>query len=162
MPLLMCIWTDDGAFQPIVNQRKRADETFVVGQQYEIEAEEFKPHSDKSRGHYFARIKEIWMNLPERYDFASPEHLRKYLLITTGFHDRMIFTAETPDQAERLAVFSEVLDEFAVTTVSDCVVTVYRARSQKKSEMGAKEFQASKQAVLDEGDYILGLKERPK
>ena len=41
------------------------------------------------------------------------------------------------------------MDEYAIVTVSGPVVRKFTAKSQSISAMGKKDFQASKQAVLD-------------
>ena len=127
---------------------------FVVGELYRLAAVD--PHSDKSRGHYFASLKEAWDNLPEDIadQWPTVEHLRKFALIKTGYHDSHSVACASRAEALRVAAWAKPMDEFSVVTVHESTVTSYTAKSQKKAAMGAKAFQKSKQDVLA---YVWGL-----
>jgi hypothetical protein len=56
-----------------------------------------------------------------------------------------------------MAAFVRAQDDFAVVAVSDAVLTVYTAKSQKLSAMGKRDFQASKTAVLDYAAGLVGV-----
>jgi ABC-type nickel/cobalt efflux system permease component RcnA len=49
------------------------------------------------------------------------------------------------------------MDDFAVVTVSEAVVTVYTAKSQSMRAMGKKAFAESKEAVLRILSEMLGV-----
>jgi hypothetical protein len=49
------------------------------------------------------------------------------------------------------------MDEYAIVSVREAVVRVFTAQSQNMRAMGAKQFQESKQAVLDQLDDMLGV-----
>lgn len=127
---------------------------FVVGELYRLEAVE--PHSERSRNHFFASLNEAWANLPEAISdqFPTMQHLRKRGLIKTGYYDSTSVVCASHAEALRVAAWARPIDEFAVVVVRECTVINYRAKSQKRSAMGAKEFQKSKQDVLA---YAWGL-----
>lgn len=133
---------------------RQADERYVVGAVYRLE-----PHEDRSfnsHRHFFASIAEAWSNLPEllAQRFATPEHLRKYALVQCGYRDERSIVCASHAEALRVRAFVEPMDDFAVVVTSECVVTVYTAKSQSMKAMGRRPFQDSKQAVLD---YIAGM-----
>jgi hypothetical protein len=98
--------------------------------------------SAASHRQYMAAVSEAWANLPERLvgHFPSPDHLRRWALIKTGYcHIEKIV-----GNRRRVAV-----NGYSVITVEDGVTTVYTAKSQSYTAMGKDEFQKSKDAVLD-------------
>lgn len=143
--------------RPIGRYAKEADAQFVIGSNYRLGIEESR--SEKSHDHQFAWLGEAWKNLPE--DIAqqcpSPEHLRKHALITAGFYDQMSIDAGSNAAAIRVAAGFRALDEFLVAVVAGPLVLVRTARSQKKRLMGVKDFQASKQAVLEVVAAMIGV-----
>lgn len=134
-----------------------ADRYFVVGEEYRLAPAEER--SGASHRHFFAQIAEAHANLPE--DLAerlpTPDHLRRWALIRTGFRDERSIVASSKEDAERIASFVKPLDDFAVVTVSGPVVTVYTAKSQSARAMGKQEFQASKERVLDFIASLIGV-----
>jgi len=134
-----------------------ADRHFVVGEIYRLAPVEER--SASSHRHYFASINEAWKNLPDELAerFPSPEHLRKYALIRAGYRDERSIVAASKTEALRLAGFIRPMDDFAVVTVSNAVVTVYTARSQSVRAMGKADFQASKDAVLSHIASMIGV-----
>lgn len=140
-------WTDEGVMRPKVS--RLADKHFVVGMEYML-----VPHEERSmRSHrfYFASVNEAHKNLPEdmaeRYPTA--DHLRKWALIKAGYRDERSIVAASKAEALRIAAFIRPMDEYAVVTVREAVVTVYEAKSQSTRAMGKAEFGASKEKVLD-------------
>lgn len=121
---------------------------FEKGEWYTLEVREER--STASHNQFFAALNEGWQNLPETMAdrFPSADHLRKWLLIRTGYRDEVTYVAASKAEAPRLAAFIRPLDDFAVVTVSEATVTVYRAKSQSVRAMGKAEFQRSKDAVL--------------
>lgn len=140
-------WEGD-AFRPLPTWGKRCDEMFVIGQVYQLV--EHEDRSIRSHNHYFAAVAEAWANLPENLTekFPTAEHLRKFALIKAGYADSRTMVASSKAEALRLAAFVRPMDDYAVVTVSEAVVTVWAARSQSMKAMGKKDFQASKDAVL--------------
>ncbi len=152
-PLLLMQW-DGEALHPVGPARRRANESLIVGARYTVEPQE--PRSEASHRHFFASVNDAWATLPEAAAerFASPEALRKFALIATGFRDERSIACSSKAEAERVASFIKPMDDFALVTVNDAVVTVWTAKSQSPKAMGKDQFQASKTAVLD---YIAGL-----
>lgn len=127
----------------------RCDREFVVGELYRMEAVEER--SRASHNHYFAAVNEAWKNLPEDLaeQYPTDDHLRRRALIDAGFYDEAIIDCETERAAQNVAAFVAKRDGFALVIIRDQYVIVRTAKSQSVKAMGAKVFQASKQAVLD-------------
>lgn len=111
---------------------------------------EQKSRSQATHGHYFACIHDAWANLPERLsgEFPSPEHVRKYALIKTGYCTTHKIVCATNTTAIEAAGLVMGLDEFALCEVEGQLVTVYRAQSQSYKAMGKATFAKSKSDVL--------------
>lgn len=137
---------------------KAADRDFVVGEVYRLEIVEER--SAASHRHYFASINEAWQNLPEEAAdrFATPEDLRKFALIKTGFHDSRSIVASSKAEASRIAAFIRGGSDFTIVVVNGSTITEYRAKSQSLRAMGKQEFQASKDAVLGYISDLIGVK----
>ena len=130
-------------------QPRIADRMYVVGEQYRLAP--LEERSRASHNGFFAAITEAWSNLPEDLAerFPSPDHLRRWALIKSGFRDERSFVCASKAEALRLSVFVKPIDDFAVVLVHESTVTVYTAQSQSMRAMGKERFQASKDAVLD-------------
>ena len=153
---LPCVWTGE-AFEPLPGFRKRADAAFVVGQVYHMETVEER--TARTHKHYFACVNEAWQSLPEDFAerFATPDHFRKFALIKAGFADSRQIVAASRSEALRLAAFIRPIDEYAVVSVSEAVVTVWTAQSQSLRAMGKERFKASKDGVLAAIEDLLDL-----
>jgi len=103
-----------------------------------------------SHNQYFAALNECWLNLPETVAlrWASVDHFRKHGLIATGFHDQRSLVCASKAEAARVAAFMRPMDDYAIVTVSQAVVTVYTAKSQSMRAMGRDGFRRSKDEVL--------------
>lgn len=146
-------WTGE-EFRPVGRFRKVCDAAFVVGQKYMLL--EHQERSSASHAFFFATLHDMWLSLPDESSerFPTEDHLRRYALIKTGFADCRQMVASSKAEAQRWGAFLRPCDQYAVITVKDCVVTVWTARSQSMKAMGRKDFEASKNAVLD---YVAGL-----
>ena len=115
--------------------------------------------SYRSHAHYFACLNDGWLNLPDHLapHFPSAEHLRKHLLIRTGYHDVRTITCSDKREARRVAAFVKPLDEYAIITTKNKIVNVFTARSQSGRGMTKSEFQKSKDAVLDALAVMIGV-----
>lgn len=141
---------DGEAMHPVSpRDAKASDETFVVGERYALAPVESR--STASHNHYFACIKDGWDNLPdsELDRFPSPEHLRKFALVKSGYANQSQIIASSRAEAVRLAAFIRPIDTYAIVTVTGCVVTSYTAQSQSIKAMGRAVFQESKHKVLN-------------
>lgn len=117
--------------------------------------------SMKSHRHMFPWLQDAWLSLPEEHKdapwAASPDHLRKWALIKTGFHDIRIISVSDPSDAARVAAFARALDPYAVVVIHGGTVLFYTALSQSMKAMGKDRFQASKTAVLNHVAGVLGI-----
>lgn len=146
--MIPCRWTGD-AMEPLRGHAKRADKEWVVGQVYQIEA--IEPRSGAAHKQFFAAVRDVWSTLPEHLaeQFPNPERLRKWCLIKAGYRDERSIVCASKAEAQRVAAFITPMDEYAIVTVAQCVVTVYTAKSQSIRAMGAKDFYVSKERVFD-------------
>lgn len=136
---------------------RKADEEYVVGENYKMV--EHHDRSSNSHRHFFATVADAHGNLPDELleQYPSPEHLRKRALVFKGYRDERTIVCASLAEAQRVAAFIKPMDDFAVVTVRDAVVRVWTAKSQSTKAMGAKDFQRSKQDVLDFIDDLLGV-----
>lgn len=154
-PPLMMQW-DGEALKPTRRFQKIADQRLVIGEIYRVDPEEER--SIASHNHYFAAVNEAWRNLPEDVAerYPTSEHLRKWALIKTGYRDERSIVCATKAEAARVAAFVRPMDEYAVITVSEAVVTIYTAKSQSARAMGKETFLISKDAVINTLASIIG------
>ncbi|MEY4034575.1 MAG: hypothetical protein RL492_1769 [Verrucomicrobiota bacterium] len=148
IPPLPLRWNGE-AFDPVSRRFAAvADKHFVIGQVYDMVPEEDR--SAVSHRHYFAAVREAWMNLPEGLaeDYPTAEHLRKFALVKAGFCDQRTLIASSKAEALRLAAFVRPMDEFAVVSTSGNTVVVLTPQSQSMRAMGKADFQRSKDLVL--------------
>lgn len=153
---LLYRWTDE-RMVPVPSSLNNARRQFAPGGMYRLDV--YRERSPASHSHYFAAVHEGWANLPEHMveRFPTSEHLRKWCLIKSGYHDSRSIVAATKAEAQRIAFFVKPSDEFAVVTVTDALVTVYTARSQSRKAMAGPEFQKSKDDVLAIIEQMTGV-----
>jgi hypothetical protein len=155
---------DDGVVQrrfvmdPVPRFRKLAGKQFAENGEYPLmplESRNMAAH----RG-YFAAISEGFDNLPETIAarFPSSEHLRRWCLVECGYLDEREFDSESEGQARALAYFVRTQDEYARISIHGTKVIVRRAKSQSLAAMGAEEFKASKRAVLELLESMIGVR----
>ena len=149
-------WSGD-AMVPLPRFAERARKQYSVGEKYRLVEEHER--SQNSHSHLFASLNEAWKNLPEdiAQQFPSVDHLRKWALVKAGFADERSIVAGSNEEARRIAAFVRPSDPYAVITVGGCVVKVFTAKSQSRKAMGAKDFQASKTAVLEIVAGLVGV-----
>lgn len=155
---LMLRYEGEGRFEPVSGfWAGRGDKDYVVGEVYKMV--ELHDRSANSHRHYFASIAEAWRNIPDELldEYPTPEHLRKKALIAKRYADHRDHICATKVEARKLRAFIKPLDDYAVIEVRECVVRVWTAKSQSTKAMGAKDFQQSKQDVLDFIDDLLGV-----
>lgn len=129
--------------------RRRAGQTFVVGQRYSLV--QYEERSTATHNHEFAWLKEAWLNLPEALAdlYPTQEHLRKRALIEAGFCDETIIDAGTNAAALRVASAIRAREEFSLVIVRGPAVVIRAAKSQSRRAMNAKEFHVSKTAIME-------------
>lgn len=133
------------------------DRELVVGEDYLINLEHER--SAASHRHYFACIREAWINMPgelaDRY--PSPEALRKAALIRAGHHDERSIVCASRAEALRVAAFIKPMDDYALVATSEAVVRVFTAKSQSVRAMGKAAFEKSKADVLQTLADMIGV-----
>ena len=147
------------AMRPLGRFARLAAEAFTAGEQYRMEVAEAR--SWATHAHQFAWLYDAWLSLPERYAIEpwaqSSEHLRKYALIKTGWSNTQTWACGTKAEAGRWAANMRPEDEYSIVVAQGSTVTRYTAKSQAKRLMGAKDFQASKTAIMDFIAELLGV-----
>lgn len=149
----------EGVFLASANLRKRLDDTLVIGEYYDIQTVE-EPRTAKSHRHYFACLREVWMNLPETMmaQFPTADDLRQHALIKAGYYTVATATCQSAAEARRTAAFAAVLArKYVIINVERTLVHVFEAKSQKVHLMGKKEFQESKDKVLHVVAGMIGV-----
>ena len=149
-------WSGD-AMVPLPRFAERSRKQYKVGETYRLVEE--NERSMQSHNHFFSCIQESWKNLPHDIaeSYPSPDHLRRWALVRAGFADERSIVAGSNEEARRIAAFVRPSDPYAVITVGGCVVKVFTAKSQSRKAMGAKDFQASKTAVLEIVAGLVGV-----
>ena len=145
---------DGVCLTPTPQALRSCQERFSPGTVYAVEAIDERSHAAHAR--FFARINELWQNLPEimQHDYPSSEHLRKRALIETGYATEQVHTCQTKAEAQRFAKLIRTREEFSIVIVSGDVIRIFAPMSQSFAEMGSKKFYQSAEAV--EG-WILAL-----
>jgi hypothetical protein len=137
----------------------------VVGEVYKLEP--IEERSQKSHGHYFACLNEIWKQLPdemrERFH-NSQDYMRKWALIQTGWTTEWYHVFDTvrdaQASAQRLQMDMFDRDEVGVVKHSGRTVQMFHARSQAmrgEHAMNKREFQESKDDVLEWCVKLIGV-----
>lgn len=88
--------------------------------------------------------------------FPNPTALRKWALTKTEFCDLTTFVLESKDDLPAVIQLVRRLDPYAVIVPRENIISVYTAKSQSKKDMGAKDFQESKDAVFRVISELLG------
>jgi hypothetical protein len=148
---------DGECMTPVGRFAAVADKVYVVGENYTLEV--VQQRSAATHRHFFACINEAWANLPELHAgrWHSPDHLRKWALVQAGFRNETTYIAHSKAEAMRFAAFARSIDGYAVVQTDGNLVAIYTAKSQSEKAMTRKEFQASKEAVLDVLSKLLGV-----
>lgn len=128
---------------------RNADKAYCVGEVYRLVVHEDR--SINSHRHEFAWLREAWKTLPERLAelFPSPEHLRKRALIDAGYYHENAIDAGSNAAALRVAAYLKAADDFKLVIVRGPIVLIREAKSQSMRVMGKKDFQDSKDAILE-------------
>jgi len=121
--------------------------------------EESQERSKASHSQYFAALNDYFHNVPEKMAARWPtaEHFRKWLLVEAGWFDEKEFEMLSEKHAKGLATFIRTEDVYARIHVNGKKVIVRRAKSQSMKAMGKEDFEASKRAVLDLAEQLVGV-----
>jgi hypothetical protein len=130
---------------------------FQVNGRYHLEAH-FERSSARHRA-YFAQLNEAWHSLPEsgRDELPSPEHLRKFALIKTGWRNERNLVLGSNKEALRVAAFFAPLDEFAMVLPQGHRVVIWTAKSQSYRSMERDDFNRSMDDVLAYVANLIGV-----
>lgn len=157
----MLRWTANGTFAVEPRFLELCRRQFAVDELYPMAPVEMR--NMKSHNFYFARLHELWMNLPEEYatKFPTEDALRAKALVETGFHAEKDYVCDSPAKARALAVIIRAYAAYSVIKVSGNVVKVFDPASQSLAAMGKEKFEESKKAVLDYASALIpGLDQR--
>lgn len=157
---------EDGVARPVMAMVPHgrydnvAKSQFHDGGEYPMVVQEDRLKS--SHNHYFAAIKDGFVNLPERVEtpyghvhFKNSEHLRKWCLIETGWCHEREYEFVNEKMARRFAgFFLDECDEYARFRVDGRKLVIRTAQSQDHAHMDREAFEKSKKDVLD---YIASL-----
>lgn len=158
MTTLPLVYDGDGMFSTqSAHWHRRADEHYVVGQTYTME--EVQQRSSAAHARFFACVSEAWASLSDDLAarFPTPDALRKYALVMTGFRDAKTVPCATRAEALRWAAVVQALDSFAVVAIDGATVTVLTPQSQSYRSMGKKRFHESADAVLEYIATMIGV-----
>lgn len=156
-PPVLMQWNGE-AFVPATSYwQRQCDEHFVVGARYRLVQEQER--STATHNHEFAWLQEAWNSLPDELyaQYPNSEVLRKHGLIAKGYCTMVQHVCPTVAEAERLAAILRPRDIYAVVVQRRNVVTEYTAVSQSRRAMVAKQFQQSKQALMEFVGDLLGV-----
>ncbi len=155
----VAVW-DGEAFRPEARFQWQCRQDYTVGEKYQFEA--LPMRSIASHDHYFASIADAWLNIREDYPqkFPSPEHLRSWALVETGYCTEKITVYDTAKDARQTSAAIRARDSRVVMQVKGNVLYEWEPLSQKVLQMDAVTFQKSKTEVLDLLASMIGV--RPK
>jgi hypothetical protein len=144
-PPLAFVWEGD-VMRPL--RPKYADKIYTVGEEYFLAP--IEERSEASHRHEFAFLREAWKHLSEDLAdiYPTPEHLRKRALIDAGYFNETIIDAGSNAAALRVAAAFQGLGDFALVIVRGPLVVRRTAKSQSRRKMNKKDFQESKDAIL--------------
>lgn len=132
---------------------------------YRMEAFTPDARSDRSHRHQFAFVAEAWRNLPETMQeepwAATPETMRKHALIMTGWCDVATELCGSKAAAQRMAALLGSMASrahgYAIVSTRGEAVVCKTPRSQSYKAMGGKDFQKSKDDILNWCADLLGV-----
>ncbi len=148
----------DGAMHPLPRFKNLAQRQYEQGKVYQLEI--IEERSGAAHRRYFAAVREAWLQLPEEKSeqYPTPDHLRRWALIRTGYHDERSIACGSEAEAVKVASFIKPMDSFAVVTLRGDVVKVYTAKSQSMRAMDKETFQKSSNDVLDCLGEVIGVR----
>lgn len=160
--LIRMIW-DGGALVPDGNAATAAlHDHLGAGEVLYVDID--PERSKRSHGHQFAFVRRAWATLPEHLTgqpwAATPDTLRKYALIRTGYCKTELVAVGSAERALRVvsamkaALRADEDEGFSVVEASGPVVMIFRPETQKLRAMGHDRFQESKQAI---GEWLAAL-----
>lgn len=138
---------------PIRGYLARCEKQFETGKVYPLEVREER--SIAEHNHYFASIADAFGSLPEKVTdekIKTPDHLRKWALIETGWFNEVVTDCGSQEIALRMASLTRRLDDYCEIRVRGPLLVVRHAKSQSvhgKERMDKETFRKSKGDVLN-------------
>ena len=154
MAPIRVMW-DGKVFRPF-GRSLTACQKLTMGERYHMTLE--GDWSAESHSHFFARLTELYDNLPEHTAsrFKNIEHFRAWCLIREGFCTEICQIEEDGAMAKHAAIVIGKTSPYAVVHVQDNIVRVWTAKSQARSGgMTKREWERSKQAVLELAEFLV-------
>ena len=146
------LYEGNGLFRCLHPKRVKLDVGAVHGWQMA------EHRSKASHDHFFSVVNTAWKNLPEDMadDFPSPEHLRKWALIKSGFCSETRIACANNSEAMTLATKAKAMDKYSIVAIDGKAVTIWTADSQRRDAMGRQAFQEAKERALHIISNLLG------
>lgn len=155
------VWNGE-AMVPARGYAARAEKQFVPFEAYTLEVREER--SSAEHGHYFAAIADAYANLSDEVTdrLRTPDHLRKWALIETGWFDETVTDCATQEVALRMAAFTNTIErsnrqDYCEIIVRGPALVVRVAKSQSRKAMDKESFRKSKNDVLDLLSDMVGV-----
>ncbi len=138
---------DDQAMVPVYP--RIAARTFEPGTRVLVVL--YEQRSQASHNFEFGWLAEAWKQLPEAMaeQHPTPEHLRKFALIETGYFDETRVDAGSQAAAQCVAAFMRGGDGFALIVTRGPIVVRRTAKSQSRRAMGKADFERSKTDIIE-------------
>lgn len=156
------IWNDaDECLRPFgVWMRQRAKDQYGDGEILRLQ--EPVDRTQRAEGFFFSNLADMWSSLPEKYAdewwAESPESLRAFALMRTGFANIEDFPCSSAGEAKRWAARLEPMAEYCIVEVRGNVVRRYTPKSQSRKAMpGKSTFAESSSKVLGFIADLIGL-----
>lgn len=153
-PPLLYRWEGD-CWRPIGRFAKEADRHFTIGETRKLA--EVEDRSGPSHRHYFAELREAFLNLPEHLAerFVNEDDLRKFALCKAGFCDTKRIACAS--NADALNLFRTLGPDYDYATIEGKAVTFFTAHSQSYRAADKATFKAQKDAVIGVLEDLIGV-----
>ena len=156
---------DGQSMKPAPRFMALAMRQYVIGEEYPLEVVEER--SSKDHRHYFAAIKNAFDHIDDAETLAvlnTPNKLRQFCLIMTGWNDTTIFGPLSKRAAIKSAQMAAInfrsKDDYVEISVRQChdeetgeingwAVVIKTAKSQSRASMDKEDFRKSKIDVLE-------------
>jgi hypothetical protein len=142
---------------PLDRFRKLAERQYRAGTEYVLV--DHKGRSEESHRHFHACVRKGFDNLPEQYGekILSPEHLRKRCLVWEGYADHTEHLCANEEAMASMILMVRKMEPYAVMKQEGLLLHIWVPQSQDHASMGHKEFETSKQKVLERIASMCGI-----
>lgn len=150
------------AMVPAKGYAARAERQYAPSETYTLEVREER--SSAEHNHYFAAIADAYANLSDAVTerLRTPDHLRKWALIETGWFDETVTDCGSHEVALRMAAFTKVVErdnrqDYCEIIVRGPALVLRLAKSQSRKAMDKEDFRKSKNDILDLLSDMVGV-----